>query len=158
MANLTIRPWDDFTAPAAYSIPRDVNTIFERMRLNLSHYLGNYLMLAGGVLTIGVLFNFWVFFTLALAIGAGYGAWFGLMTYVPQLKPNSLPILGGTLVLGFYIGLKSVGEEYSFTVWQYFVLSSLPALLHAIFKKRNPVAAAANKVSGAVRDIKRDLR
>jgi len=157
MANLTLRSWEDFTVPSKYAPPSDVNTLLDRLRVNGSHYLANYLALAGGVLAIGVFLNFGVFFTLTLALGTGFGAWFALMKYMPQFKPNSLPILGVAMVVTFYIGLKLVGEEHSMTVWQYFILSLLPGLLHALFKKRNPVVAAVNKATNAVKEAKREL-
>jgi len=156
--HLTLRPWDDFTMPAKYSVPTDVNTLLDRMRTNVSYYAANYLALAGAILAIGIVYNFGVFFTLLLALSAGYGAWFGLMTYVPQMKPNSIPILGASLLVTFYIGLKLVGEEYAMVVWQYFIFALLPGLVHALFKKRNPINSAVNKASNAVKDIKRELR
>lgn len=158
MANLTFQPWDDFTTPNKYAVPGDVNTLLDRLRVNATLYAGNYLALAGAVLVIGVLFNFGTFFTLALALGAGYGAWFGLSTYVAQVRPHSTYALIGCLLLGFYIGIKLVGEEYSMVVWQYAIFSLLPGLLHAVFKKRNPVTSAAHRASNVVKEIKRELK
>jgi len=158
MTNLALRPWDDFTTPAKYGVPSDVNTLLDRLRVHTAHYTGNYLALAGAVLVIGILFNFGTFFTLALALGTGYGVWFGLVTYVPQVKPHSSYALIGCLFLGFYIGIKLVGEEYSMVVWQYAIFSLLPGLLHAAFKKRNLVTSAAHRASNVVKDIKRELK
>jgi len=157
MAALTLRSWEDFTVPNKYGPPSDVNAIFERVRLNVPHYLANYLALGGAILAIGVFLNFGVFFTMALALGIGFGGWFAAMKYLPQFKANSLPILGVVLCVTFYIGLKLVGEEYSMTVWWYLILSLLPGLLHSLLKKRNPVVSAVNKASNAVKDVKREF-
>ena len=41
--------------------------------------------------------HFSVFFTFAVCMGLGVGAWFGIMNFQPQLRPNSNIILGALL-------------------------------------------------------------
>lgn len=40
---IIIRPWSDFLSTSDVSVPKRADVLSERIRLNLNHWLGNYL-------------------------------------------------------------------------------------------------------------------
>jgi len=154
-----IQPWDQFTDISKYGLPTDVQSILDRLQQNVQRYLGNYVVFAGAIVLFGVYFHFSVFFTFAVCLGLGVGAWFGIMNFQPQLRPNSNIILGALLAIFFFIAVKWISDEDSHVIWTYLCFSIVPGLVHAVFRKKpTPIQKASSQVKSAVNEAKNNLK
>merc|ERR1711879_293004 len=49
---IIIRPWSDFLSTSDVSVPKRADVLSERIRLNLNHWLGNYLCIVAAFVVL----------------------------------------------------------------------------------------------------------
>lgn len=151
---INIRPWSDFLSTSDVSVPKRADVLSERIRLNLNHWLGNYLCIVAAFVVMAGYFYPGLFVASVLAALGGAATIFtkDMRLEVGGVAINELHKYGLTALVSLFSLYWSESFQPLFVT---VAIAGILVLVHAAGKDK---ASLKTRVKTGLDSIKSDVK